>query len=56
MFTDRGVVKSVSSVAKVVLGIFAVLCIGTERMTLFGYLNRSCGGRTLRFPSPHEKL
>ncbi len=37
MFTDSGVVKSVSSVAKVVLGIFAVLCIGAEGMALFGY-------------------
>jgi len=37
MFTDGGVVKSISSGAKVVGAIFAVLYIGAEGMALFGY-------------------
>ena len=37
MFTDTGVVKSISRGAKIVGGIFAILFIGTEGMALFGY-------------------
>ena len=37
MFTDSGVVKSIAKGAKIAVGIFAVLYIGTEGLALFGY-------------------